>query len=200
MRSMKGYVLHGKNDIRLETREIPILTEGSVLIRATRSGICGSDIHYFSDGYIGRFVPRAPFVLGHEVIGRVVEVAEGVDELSVGDRVVVEPCFPCGKCHACRTGRYNLCGDMRIIGSAGSFPHLDGGFAQFVTAPELNCFRVPESITDELGALVEPLAVGVHAAVRAGELAGRRILITGGGSIGQAVMAAVRAFGNSSRR
>jgi L-idonate 5-dehydrogenase len=195
MSLMKGYVLHGAMDLRLESMPIPAPSADSVLIKVARSGICGSDIHYFSKGKIGSFVPKSPFVPGHEFVGEIAEAGKSVTALSCGDRVAVEPSIACGCCGNCKKGRYNLCVNSKFIGTASSFPHLNGGFAEYVVVPARNCYRLPDRISYDIGALVEPLAVGTHAVLRAGNVAGKSILITGGGTIGQTVMIIARAFG-----
>jgi len=125
----------------------------------------------------------------------VVEVGTEVRNLAVGDRVIVEPTMTCGVCVPCRRGRYNLCLNNRTLGSASATPHPDGGFAEFVGVPARNCFLLPASLTYQVGALVEPLAVGTHAVNLAGGVGGRRVLITGAGTIGQTVLANCLAMG-----
>jgi L-idonate 5-dehydrogenase len=192
---MKAWVLYGARDLRLENRLQPKATGQSVIVRVRRAGICGSDIHYFEDGRVGDFVLKAPFVLCHEFAGEVVETGAEVSTLSAGNRVVVDPTIPCRVCPACRRGRSNLCANMRVFGSASSVPHLDGGFQEYVAVPASCCHRLPESVDDAVGALVEPLAVAAHAITRSGGVAGLRVLITGAGAIGQAVLTVARAMG-----
>lgn len=192
---MNGYVLHGPRDVRLESRSAPEVTPDDVLVKVSRAGICGSDIHYYTQGHAGAFVPKAPFVLGHEFSGVVVKTGAAVKNFRDGDRITVEPSIACGTCRYCRAGRYNLCSNMKFLGSASSYPHLDGGFAEYVMAPERNCFHLPDTIDDTVGALIEPLAVGTHAVMRAGSVAGKTLLITGAGTIGQSIMTVARALG-----
>lgn len=192
---MRAWVLHGARDLRMENRPQPAAAPLSVVVRVARAGICGSDIHYYEDGRVGDFVLKTPFVLCHEFAGVVAERGAEVSTLSVGDRVVVDPTIPCRVCPACRRGRSNLCTNMRVFGSAASVPHLDGGFQEYVAVPASCCHRLPESVDDAVGALVEPLAVAAHAITRAGGVAGMRVLITGAGAIGQAVLTVARAMG-----
>jgi L-idonate 5-dehydrogenase len=192
---MKAYVLHGPSDLRRQELPDPVPTGDQVTIRVKRVGICGSDTHYYTHFQIGDFVPKDPFALGHEFAGEVLDVGPDVEALVPGDRVAVEPGISCGVCSFCRTGRYNLCTSMRFYGSASCYPHIHGGFAEIVSAPERNCLRLPAGLDFGCGALLEPLAVGMHGVLRAGSLAGKVGLITGGGTIGQAVLASASALG-----
>jgi L-idonate 5-dehydrogenase len=192
---MKAALLHGQRDLRLEDLPCPIAGSGEVTIRVGRAGICGSDIHYFSHGRVGRFVPKRPLVLGHEFAGTIVAVGNGVDNELIGARVTVDPSMPCGRCSYCRSGRYNLCEDMRFFGSASCDPHVNGGFAEFVSAPVANCFRIPDSISFGEAAMAEPLSVALHAVMRCGLVPGKAALVTGGGTIGQLIALVLRAFG-----
>lgn len=194
---MKAWVLHGSRDLRLENRPRPAAAEGCAIIRVTRAGICGTDIHYYQDGRNGTFVIKMPFVMGHEFAGTVVEMGPGVTGLAAGDRVAVDPTIPCRNCAPCRQGRSNLCVNMRVFGSASSIPHLDGGFQEYVAVPVQCCHRLPESVDDAAGALMEPLAVAAHAIMRADGVAGRRVLITGAGAVGQCILTVARAMGAS---
>ena len=186
---MEAFVLHGPHDLRRETRAARSPGPGEVLLEVRRVGICGSDVHYYEDFRLGDFVPRAPLVLGHEFAGVIVETSEGVADVAVGDRVTVEPSVECRRCPHCRSGRYNLCTNLRFIGSAATVPHIDGAFARRIVVPADHCYRLDDDLDYGMGALVEPLAVGAHAVKRAGRVAGCRILITGGGTIGQMILA-----------
>ncbi len=192
---MTAYVLHGPLDLRLESRVEPRVGPQEVLIEVKRVGICGSDVHYYNHFRIGQFVPRNPLVLGHEFAGDVLAVGAEVTGLKAGDRVVAEPSLECGVCRFCRSGRYNLCANMKFIGTAACYPHIDGAFAERVVVPASHCYRLHDGLGYGGGALVEPLAVGAHAVMRAGTVAGSRMLITGGGTIGQMVLAVARAMG-----
>jgi L-idonate 5-dehydrogenase len=192
---MKAYVLHGPRDLRLEDRTERTPGPGEVQIEVRRAGICGSDIHYYEHYRIGDFVPQAPLVLGHEFSGEVVQVGEGVTSLKAGDRVTAEPSIECGHCRYCREGRYNLCNNLRFIGTAATIPHIDGGFGERVVVPADHCYILETSLDWGAGALVEPLAVGMNAVRRVGSVAGAKVLITGGGTIGQMTSAAARAMG-----
>jgi len=192
---MDAYVLHGPGDLRREPRSIRSPQPDEVVIDVRRVGICGSDVHYYEHFQIGQFFPQAPLVLGHEFSGVVVERGDDVSTVEVGENVTVEPSIECGRCRFCRSGRYNLCTNLRFIGTAATIPHIDGGFAERVVVPASHCYSLGSDLDFGAGALVEPLAVGAQAVRRAGAVAGKRVLITGGGTIGQMVLAMVYASG-----
>lgn len=192
---MKSFLLYGPQDIRLTEKDMPICGPTDVIIQPQYTGICGSDIHYFKDGYCGCFRPKYPFALGHEFSGVVYRVGVAVQTLSVGDAVAVDPSMPCGTCGFCREGQYNLCKNMRFFGSASCDPHQDGSMAEFVVAPASNCFVLPQGISLSQASLLEPLSVAMHAVRRAGPIAGKKVLITGGGPIGQLILRVVKAMG-----
>ena len=192
---MKAYLLHGAKDLRAADLPQPVAGPGEVVIAMRRAGICGSDMHYYSHGQIGSFIPKRPFVLGHEFAGEIVSVGAGVPATRIGARVTVDPSIPCGGCAYCRGGRYNLCLNMRFYGSASCDPHINGGFEECITAPDANCLMVPDTMTWGEAAMIEPLSVAVHAVRRAGNIAGQSVLIIGGGTIGQLTALVARAFG-----
>jgi L-iditol 2-dehydrogenase len=192
MSAMKAAVLHGIEDLRLEDRPVPRLQKpDDVLIRVRAIGVCGSDIHYYRHGRIGRFVVEAPMVLGHECAGEVVGVGSAVATLEVGDRVAVEPGVPCRQCESCRTGRYNLCPDVAFLAT----PPVDGAFCEFIVSPADFAFKLPDTVSLGAGAMMEPLSVGFHAARRGRLTAGDTVAILGAGPIGQTAFQAARAFG-----
>lgn len=194
---MRAFLLHGAEDLREEEVTCPRPGPGEALIRVSRAGICGSDLHYFSHGRCGNFIPTRPFILGHEFAGEVAALGEGVHGLEPGDRVAVDPSQPCGHCKLCRRGRYNLCPEMRYFGSASVDPPINGCFAEFIVAPARNCLRLPEHFESSWGAMLEPLSVAAHAVMRSGGVAGKSVLITGGGTIGQMILKVAIAFGAS---
>ena len=192
---MKAFFLHGAADLRPADLPVPEPKARDVLIAVRRAGICGSDMHYYGHFRIGSFIPKRPFVLGHEFAGEIVAVGAGVAATRIGERVAVDPSMPCGMCSDCRSGRYNLCRDMRFYGSASCDPHVDGGFEEFVTAPAANCLSLPDALDWAQAAMIEPLSVAVHALGRAVTVAGKTVLVTGGGTIGQLTALVARAFG-----
>jgi L-iditol 2-dehydrogenase len=184
-------VLHAPGDVRLEERPIPEPGPREVLVEVAAVGVCGSDVHYYEHGRIGPFVVREPLVLGHESSGRVVALGPEATRHRVGERVTLEPGVPCGRCRECRAGRYNLCRDVRFFAT----PPVDGAFANYVAIHEDFAFALPDAVSDEAGALMEPLSVGIWACRKAGVQAGDRVLVTGAGPIGLLAMQAARAFG-----
>jgi L-idonate 5-dehydrogenase len=181
---MLAAVCHGKKDLRIERVEDRPLAVGEVRVGVAFGGICGSDLHYFHRGAVGDFTVREPMTLGHEVSGVVIEVGEGVVGLTTGMKAAVDPSRPCLTCRYCRSGRSNLCANMFFLGSAGRFPHVQGGFAQHLVLRQDQVVPVPDS-TDLLKlSVAEPLSVGLHATRRAGLLTGKRVIVTGSGPIG----------------
>jgi L-idonate 5-dehydrogenase len=195
MTTMQAAVLHGIRDLRVEERAAPQPAAGQVLLRIRRAGVCGTDIHYFEEGRFGSFAVTAPFILGHEVTGEVAALGPGVEGPAVGQRVVVNPARQCGQCDYCRAGRGNLCRRVRMLGSASTKPPTNGGFCQYLAIGAEQCFPIGPEIDDEIAAMMEPFAVALHAAQRAGSLAGKRILVTGGGPIGLLAVIVARTYG-----
>ncbi len=191
MRTNRSAVLHGVGDVRIQDRPVPEPGPREVLVEIAAVGVCGSDVHYYEHGRIGDHVVRAPLVLGHESAGRVVALGAQASRHAVGDRVTLEPGVPCGRCRECRAGRYNLCPDVVFFGT----PPVDGAFTEHVAIHEDFAFALPDSLSDEEGALMEPLSVGIWACRKARVSAGDRVLVTGAGPIGLLAMQVARAFG-----
>jgi len=187
--------IYGAEDLRVETAPEPEVGPGQVLLKLGAGGICGSDLHYFLHGKVGSFVIREPLIPGHEVSGTAVAVGAGVSRIRVGDRVAVNPSHACAVCPACRAGRENLCRNMRFLGSASIFPHMQGTFREYFLMPEGQCQAVPADVPLEVLAFAEPLAVSLHAVQRAGNLLGKRVLVTGAGPIGCLVAMAAKLNG-----
>jgi L-iditol 2-dehydrogenase len=160
----RAAVLHAVRDVRVEERPVPEPGPLDVLVEIAAVGVCGSDVHYYEHGRIATRVVRAPHVLGHESAGRVVAAGERVTKHAVGDRVALEPGLPCGRCRECRAGRYNLCRDVRFLGA----PPTDGAFTRFVAIHEDFAHALPDGVSDEAGALMEPLSVALWACEKAG--------------------------------
>lgn len=191
--TMKVAVMKGIGQMGYEEREIPAPKADEVLVKLEYVGICGSDMHYYESGAIGNYVVKPPFVLGHEPGGTVVEVGQNVKHLAVGDRVALEPGKTCGQCEFCRKGKYNLCPDVVFFAT----PPVDGVFAQYVAHEAALCFKLPENVSTLEGALIEPLAVGFHAANQGGAHAGQTAVVMGAGCIGLVSMMALKAEGVS---
>lgn len=170
--------LHGVGDLRIEERPMPAAGPQDVIVEIHSVGVCGSDVHYYEHGRIGDHVVRAPMVLGHESSGVVVD--PGNSGLRAGQRVAVEPGVPCGHCEQCRRGSYNLCPDVVFFAT----PPVDGTLARYVAVHHAYAHPVPDSISDDAAALIEPLSVGLWANRRAGTGIGSRVLVTGAGPIG----------------
>lgn len=195
-KTMKAALLHGAKDLRLENFRIPELLPGMVLLRIKRVGICGSDLHYFEDGYCGSFIPSRPFILGHELTAEVSEVSGNLSSFpAIGSRVTVNPARACGFCEYCKNGRINLCQNTIMLGSGSTNPPTDGAMAEYVSVRADQCHLLPDSMDDGLGAMIEPLAVALHAVKRAGIVSGKKVLITGGGTIGLLTALTAKTFG-----
>ena len=184
-------VLAAVGDLRIEDRPTPGPGPGDVVVGVRSVGICGSDIHYWEHGRIGDFVVESPLVLGHEAAGVVEELGPEVTGLKPGDRVAIEPGVPCRRCPACKSGRYNLCPDVRFMAT----PPIDGALARYVVHPADFCYRLPDHVSLDGGAMLEPLSVGVHACRRGGVTSGSRVLVMGAGPVGLACLLAARAAG-----
>ncbi|POX62746.1 L-idonate 5-dehydrogenase [Streptomyces sp. Ru62] len=192
---MLGCVIHGAGDLRVEELTPPRPGTGEALVAVRYGGVCGSDLHYWRHGGVGDFRLREPMVLGHEVVGTVVSYGPGATGPAPGTAVAVHPATPCGTCPECAGGRANVCRDTRYLGSAARFPHVQGGFAGRVAVPAGQLRALPDGLGLRRAALAEPLSVALHAVRRAGEVAGRHVLVTGAGPIGCLVVAAARAAG-----
>src|SRR5919199_991867 len=186
-------VLHGIKDLRVE--EVPVPTPGprEVLIEIMSVGVCGSDVHYYEEGRIGPFVVEAPLILGHESSGVVRALGDGATKHAVGTRVALEPGVPCGRCRMCRSGHYNLCPNISFFAT----PPVDGAFVRYVTIHEDFAFAVPDHVSDDAAALMEPLSVGIWACRKGKVAPGAKVLVSGAGPVGLVTLQAALAFGAS---
>ena len=188
--------IHGKENIVLEPLPVIEPKPDEVLIRLGAGGICGSDLHYYFEGRVGNFVVKEPLTPGHEASGVLEAVGSNVHGLAAGMKVAINPSHPCGRCPACRSGRENLCARMFFLGSASVFPHAQGMFSdQFILGAQQ---VIPVDTDISLGelAFAEPFAVGLHAVQRAGgNLSGKRVLVTGAGTIGSLCALAAKLAG-----
>ncbi|HEY5863846.1 MAG TPA: L-idonate 5-dehydrogenase [Casimicrobiaceae bacterium] len=187
--------IHAKEDLRVENADMPPVGAGEVLLKLGAAGICGSDLHYYFEGRNGNFVVREPLIPGHEASAVVAGVGPGVTRVRVGDKVAVSPSHACGRCEGCREGREQLCSNMKFLGSASLFPHVQGMFQEYFVMGERQCYPVGGDITLGELAFAEPLAVGLHAVNRGGDLLGKSVLITGAGTIGCVTVLAARLAG-----
>lgn len=184
---MRRYNLVEPGKLVEEEVPTPQAGPGEAVLAVKTVGICGSDIH----AYYGKhpFI-SCPIVPGHEFSGQVVSVGDGVDKSWIGKRVTALPSLVCGKCHNCRSGRFNICQELKVIGC-----QTDGAMAELVKVPADKLFALPDSMSWEEGALIEPAAVAVHAARIARDIVGQRIVVYGAGPIGLFVMQVVKAYG-----
>ncbi|KAL6113023.1 sord [Pungitius sinensis] len=186
-------VLHAQGDLRLENRPIPEPGPNEVLLQMHSVGICGSDVHYWQRGRIGDFVVTKPMVLGHEASGRVVKVGSAVKHLEAGDRVAIEPGAPREMDEFFKIGRYNLSPTIFFCAT----PPDDGNLCRYYKHSANFCYKLPDNVTFEEGALIEPLSVGIHACRRAGVTIGSTVLICGAGPIGLVCLLVAKAMGAS---
>jgi len=180
---MKSIVIHAAKDLRIEDRPAEEPGAGQVLLRLAAGGICGSDLHYYNHGGFGTVRLKEPMILGHEVSGVIEKLGSGVGGLQPGQLVAVSPSRPCYSCRYCREGIHNQCLNMRFYGSAMPFPHIQGAFREMLVADALQCVPA-DGLSAGEAAMAEPLAVCLHATRRAGEMLGKRVLVTGCGPIG----------------
>lgn len=191
---MKAIVAHGPKDLRIEERAVEKPGRGEILLRLATGGICGSDLHYYNHGGFGTVRLKEPMILGHEVSAYVEALGEDVNGFQLGQLVAVSPSRPCRTCRYCQEGLHNQCLNMRFYGSAMPFPHIQGAFRQMLVADQLQCVSA-DGLTPGEAAMGEPLAVVLHATRRAGEMLGKRVLVTGCGPIGVLSILAARRAG-----
>jgi L-iditol 2-dehydrogenase len=189
--TMRASVMTGVRTLQIEDRPVPSPGPHQVLVEVAAVGVCGSDVHYYRHGRIGDFVVEQPMVLGHELSGRITAVGELVDPSRVGQRVAVEPQHPCRRCKQCKAGRYNLCSLMEFYAT----PPIDGAFCRYVTIDADMAHAVPDSMSDDAAALLEPLSVAITTMRKAHVAPGTSILIAGAGPIGVICAQTARAFG-----
>ncbi|KAI0551781.1 alcohol dehydrogenase GroES-like domain-containing protein [Xylaria curta] len=177
-------VLHGAKDLRVEQRALSPPSESEVQIAVSATGLCGSDLHYYNHFRNGNIIVKEPLTLGHESAGVVTAVGSAVTNLHPGDRVALEVGLPCEACEFCSQGRYNICKSMSFRSSAKSVPHAQGTLQTRINHPARWAHKLPETLSLEHGALIEPLSVAMHARSRAGLKEGSTVLILGSGAVG----------------
>lgn len=193
--TVRASVLHGAKDLRVESRTLPALAPTDVLIKIRTTGLCGSDLHYFTHYRNGDIQVRQPLTLGHESAGTITAVGAAVTHLAVGDNVALEVGLPCGECALCTAGRYNICKAMSFRSSAKAFPHAQGTLQEVVAHPAQFVHKLPEGVSLELGALVEPLSVALHAGDRARLPERATVLVLGAGAVGLLCCAVSKVLG-----
>ena len=190
----QGYFLTEVGKLELRDLPMPACGDDDVVIKIEYMGICGSDLFFFGDHNheIQDGLYELPFQLGHECAGEVVETGKNVSGLKVGDKVAVEPGVPCGNCDFCRSGRYNLCPDVNFMAAP---PFASAAMNRYIAHPAKMTFKLPENVSTKEGALVEPLAIGLHSTGRAGIGLGDTVAIIGTGCIGLTILMACKARG-----
>ena len=194
---MLNCAIHGAEDLRLVEQAPEPLGPTQVRVGVKAVGICGSDLHYYRHGRVGDFVIREPLTPGHEASGQVLEIGSAVTAVKPGDRVALDPARTCGVCRYCRQGDSNHCEAVFFFGSASRYPHMQGAMREQVVVEEKQCLQVPDSLSFELAAFGEPLAVALHAVRSAGSLLGKTVMVVGAGPIGALVMMAAKLAGAS---
>lgn len=172
------------------------LNNTDVQVTTLFCGLCGTDIHLLHEGDVGGFVLEKPVIIGHEATARVVEVGSQVTTLKAGDIVTLEPALPCGECSQCREGHYNWCDVCNK--QAKGLPHTDGFLQRLYNHPAAFCYKIPDNVSPQVGALAEPLAVVVHAARRSKLTVGQKVLVTGAGTMGLLSFLLCKAYGAAS--
>ncbi len=191
---MKKCVLTGKEKLEWVTTDIPQPEKGELQIKLEYVGICGSDLHFYQEGKLANWKLDGPLALGHEPGGIVTEIGEGVQGFKIGDKVSIEPAVPCGKCEECRKGLYNLCKNIKMLAIPGE---RDGVFAEYCVHDASMCYKLPENIGTLEGALIEPLAVGMHATELSNAKFGESAVVLGSGCIGLCTIMSLKARGIS---
>jgi L-idonate 5-dehydrogenase len=191
---MKAIVAHAAKDVRIEDYPEEEPGSGEVKLKLATGGVCGSDLHYYHHGGFGTVRLKEPMILGHEVSATVIALGSGVQGLEIGQLVAVSPSRPCRNCRYCLQGLPNQCLNMRFYGSAMPFPHIQGAFRETLVADAIQCVPA-DGLTPGEAAMAEPLAVTLHATRRAGEMLGKRVLVTGCGPIGVLSILAARRAG-----
>lgn len=191
---MKVCVLTGKQKLEWVERDIPQPAKGELQIKLEYVGICGSDLHFYQEGQLANWTLDGPLALGHEPGGVVTAIGEGVTGFEVGDKVSIEPAVPCGKCDECRKGLYNLCTDIKML----AIPHeRDGVNAEYCVHDATMCYKLPENVSTLEGAMIEPLAVGIHGTELSDARVGETAIVLGSGCIGLCTVMALKARGVS---
>lgn len=188
---MRALRLHGPRDLRMHEEPIPEPAAGEVRLRVTSVGVCASDLHYYRDGRIGTTAVEEPLVIGHEAAGVVDALGEGVTCVAVGDRVAIEPTNPCGKCEFCRSGHFNVCPNVKFFGT----PPENGCFRDYLTWPAELALKVPDAMSFDEAAIVEPMAVGIYAAKLADLKPDQTVAVLGAGAIGLSTLQAAKLAG-----
>lgn len=189
--TMRAQVLLCEHEVEIQQRPVPVPDPDQVLVKIESVGVCGSDVHYYQHGRIGDFIVKEPMILGHEACGTIVAVGEQVDSSRVGQRVSIEPQRSCRVCEYCKRGEYNLCPHIEFYAT----PPIDGCFSEYALIQDDFAYEIPEQVSWDAGALLEPLSVGIAAARKAHLTVGDTVLVAGAGPIGAIVAQVAKAFG-----
>jgi len=190
---MKSMMLTGLRQMEMkEVAEPVLINPGDVKIRMSVVGVCGSDVHYFTQGKIGSQVVQYPFPVGHEGAGVVVETGKDVKKVRPGDIIAIEPAMNCGECDQCLSGRPNTCRKLKFLGCPGQ---AEGCMSEYIILPEGSCFPLQKGLKSDDGVISEPLAIGLYSVKTSVALKGKNIGILGFGPIGMSVMLAAKAEG-----
>jgi L-iditol 2-dehydrogenase len=193
---MKAMMLTGIRQMEMKEIPEPVLGKpNDVKIKMSVVGICGSDIHYYNQGQIGSQKVKYPFTVGHEGAGVVVEAGAEVSTVKPGDLVAIEPAMPCWECDQCLAGRHHTCRNLRFLGCPGQ---AEGCLSEYIVMPEESCFKLSGNLTPDHGSISEPLAIGVYAVKKSGEVKDQKIGVFGFGPIGMSVMLAAKPQGVNS--
>lgn len=187
---MKQAVMVEPGKIEFRKAEKPTIQDSEILMQTRRIGVCGSDIHVFHGAHP---YTTYPVVQGHEVAGHVAQVGKAVKGITVGEKVTFTPQVVCGECYPCRRGKYNVCENLRVMGF-----QTGGAGQEYFPLPEWNVFKLPDELSLDHAAMIEPVAVAVHAVRRGGDVTGKKVLVLGAGTIGNLVGQVARAFGAES--
>ena len=178
---MKAVQIAGPDDLRIIDVEKPEITNPSeVLVKMTAAGICGSDVAIYHGKNAAATYPR---IIGHEMVGRIVEVGNDVKTLKVGDRVIIDQVASCGHCYPCSKGRPNVCDNLKVRGV-----HIDGGYREYIAVPSDACYILPDSICDQDAVMIEPTTIAINSCARAGLVPEDSLLIMGAGALGTAIL------------
>jgi len=181
---IKASVLHAAKDLRIESRKVPSPGPDEIQIQIASTGLCGSDLHYYSHFRNGDILVREPLSLGHESAGVVAAVGLQIQDFAPGDRVTMEVGLPCEQCQRCKQGRYNICKDVRFRSSGKAFPHFQGTLQERINHPAKWCYKLPVEVSFDVGALLEPLGVALHAFRRSLMPENATVVVFGAGAIG----------------
>ena len=187
MLKMKAVRIVKPNDLQIVDVEKPRIDQkNNVLVKMTAAGICGSDVGIYHGTNAAATYPR---IIGHEIVGVVVEIGDGCAKVKIGDRVIIDQVTACGTCYACRKGRPNVCGNLRVRGV-----HIDGGYREYIAVNENDCYLLPESLTDEEAVMIEPTTIAVQCCSRAELESEDTVLIIGAGALGSSILRIVKLY------